>query len=177
MTPNPHIQRAAILNVQRYLRQLSYFDDDIPPAPPSGVWDPQTRDALMAFQKKNGLPVTGVADEVTWNMLYDSYVRSVEEASPPSPMPIYPRLPARDSLRRGDVGFPVTAVQFMLDELTLHFEGLDNVPQNGLYDERTERAVAEFQRRHLLPPTGEVDKRTWDALVASYELAANDTQQ
>ena len=92
-------------------------------------------------------------------------------------MAIYPRLPERDSLRLGDVGFPVTAVQYMLDELTIQFEGLDNVPQNGIYGEETVRAVAEFQRRNLLPPTGEVDKRTWDTLVRSYDLVANDYRQ
>lgn len=177
MEPNSDIQRAAIINLQRYLRQLSYFDSDIPPVPSTGVWDPHTRNALTAFQQKYGLPPTGIADETTWNLLYDHYVRSIEEKSPPERMPVYPRLPERSTLRRGDVGFPVTAVQYMLDELTIHLEGLDGVPQNGLFEAETERAVTEFQRRHLLPPTGEVDKRTWDTLVRSYELVAGDTRQ
>ena len=177
MTQNPNIQQAAITNLQRHLRQLSYFDSDIPPAPPSGVWDPHTRNALIAFQQKNGLPPTGTADETTWNLLFDQYNRSIEENSPPERMPIYPRLPERESLRQGDVGFPVTAVQYMLDELTVQFDGLENVPQNGIYGIETARAVTEFQKRNLLPVTGEVDKRTWDALVRSYEIAANDTRQ
>ena len=92
-------------------------------------------------------------------------------------MPIYPRLPERESLRLGDVGFPVTAVQYMLDELTLEYEGLEGVPQSGIYGPETAQAVKEFQRRNLLPETGEVDKKTWDALVRSYEIVAADTQQ
>ena len=177
MTRPPAFEESAIRNLQRYLRQLSYFDSDIPPAPSTGVWDPHTRDSLIAFQQKNGLEPTGIADEKTWNLLFEQYRASIEEKSPPAPMPIYPRLPERDSLRMGDVGFPVTAVQYMLDELTLQYEGLDNVPQNGIYGAETARAVTEFQRRNLLPPTGEVDKTTWDALVRSYELIANDTMQ
>ena len=177
MTRNPDFERAAILNLQRYLKQLSYFDDDISPLPTSGVWDPHTRDALISFQQKNGLEPTGVADEQTWNLLFDQYTRSIEEKSPPERMEVFPRLPERDSLRLGDVGFPVTAVQYMLDALTVQFEGLDGVPQNGIYGEETARAVAEFQRRHLLPPTGEVDKQTWDTLVRSYHVVANDYQQ
>lgn len=177
MNRTPESERAAIANLQRYLRQLSYFDDRIPPLPVNGIWDPHTRDALMAFQRKNGLEATGRADETTWNLLFDQYQRSIEEKSPPSPMPVFPRLPERDTLRRGDVGFPVTAVQFMLDELTLYYDGLEDVPQNGLFEERTEQAVMEFQRRNLLPATGQVDKRTWDALVSSYEMVVNDTEQ
>lgn len=177
MTPNPPFERSAIRNLQRYLRQLSFFDPDIPQLPLSGLWDPDTREALIAFQEKNGLPPTGLADQRTWTLLYDQYLVSIEEKSPPSRMPIYPRLPERDSLRQGDVGFPVTAVQYMLDELTTQYEGLENVPQNGIYGPETTAAVRAFQRRNLLPETGEVDKRTWDALIRSYELVANDTVQ
>ena len=177
MTRNPEFERSAIKNLQRYLRQLSFFDNDIPPLPLSGVWDPHTHDALVAFQQKNGLAPTGIADEQTWNLLFDQYTLSIEEKSPPERMAIYPRLPERDSLRLGDVGFPVTAVQYMLDELTLQFEGLENVPQNGIYGPETALAVTEFQRRNLLAPTGEVDKRTWDTLVRAYDWILNDIQQ
>ena len=177
MNQAPINEKKAIANLQRYLRQLSYFDPDIPPLPVSGIWNPHTTDALIAFQQKNGLAPTGRADEKTWNMLFDQYKRSLEEKSPPLRMPIFPRLPERDALMRGDVGFPVTAVQFMLDELTLLYEGLDDVPQNGLFEERTEQAVKEFQRRNLLPATGKVDKQTWDSLINSYEMVINDTQQ
>ena len=177
MTRNPDFEQTAIRNLQRYLKQLSYFDDDIPPLPQSGVWDPHTRDALVAFQRKNGLPPTGIADEKTWNLLFDQYTQSIEERSEPQRMPVYPRLPERSALVVGDVGFPVVAVQYMLDQLTLQFEGLDNIPQNGIYDAKTADAVSEFQKRHLLPATGEVDKKTWDTLVSSYEIIANDYQQ
>ena len=177
MTRNPDFERAAIRNLQRYLKQLSYFDKDIPPLPQSGVFDPHTRDALVAFQRKNGLSPTGVADEETWDLLFEQYTASIEEHAEPARMPVYPRLPERSVLSIGDVGFPVVAVQYMLDELTLIFDGLEGVPQNGIYDQKTADAVAEFQRRNLLPVTGEVDKETWDTLVNSYETVANDYQQ
>lgn len=177
MTRNPEFEKSAIRNLQRYLRQLSYFDDDIPPLPESGSFDPHTRDALIAFQRINGLEPTGIADERTWNLLFDQYTQSVEERSEPKRMPIYPRLPEREVLTVGDVGFPVVAVQYMLDQLTVQFENLDGVPQNGIYDRKTAEAVSEFQRRHLLPITGEVDKKTWDTLVVSYDLVTKDYQR
>ncbi|MBR5616475.1 MAG: peptidoglycan-binding protein [Clostridia bacterium] len=177
MTSNPFLERNAIKNLQRYLRQLSRFDADIPPLPISGLWDPDTRDALIAFQKKNGLTPSGVADAITWNLLYEQYLASIEEKTEPLRMPIYPRLPERSSLKLGDVGFAVTAVQYMLDELTLAYDGLEGVTQNGIYDAKTAASVREFQKRNLLPESGEVDKRTWDALVRSYEQIANDIMQ
>ena len=174
---NPPYEREATRNLQRYLRQLAFFDDELLPLPINGLWDPHTQNALIAFQQKNGLAPTGIADEETWNLLYSQYLDSIEEKSPPRDMPIFPRLPERSSLMRGDVGFPVTAVQYMLDELTLRYDGLEGVPQNGIYGAETEQAVREFQRRNLLPITGEVDKKTWDALVRSYELINQDYQQ
>ena len=82
---NPPYERQAIRNLQRYLRQLAFFDDALLPLPQNGLWDPHTRDALIAFQRKNGLPPTGVADEQTWNLLYSQYLASIEEKSPPRP--------------------------------------------------------------------------------------------
>ena len=177
MTSNPDFERVAIRNLQRYLRQLSFFDPDIPPLPVSGVRDPHTQDALIAFQRKNGLTPNGIADEQTWNLLYEQYSASIKEHSPPERMPVYPRLPERSVLDVGDVGFPVTAVQYMLDELSIYFDGLEEIPQNGIYDQRTASAVAEFQKRNLLPITGKVDKETWDSLVRSYELTIDQYQQ
>ncbi len=177
MTQNPDIEYAAIRQLQRYLRQLSYFNDTIPPAPVTGRWDPHTEQALLAFQREYQLPPTGVADQATWELLYSEYLKSLSERSAPEKMPIFPRLPEKHELMIGDVGFVVVAVQYMLDELTLHFEGLEEIPQTGIYDTQTAEAVSHFQKRHLLPPTGRVDKTTWDALVKAYELLMSDTQQ
>lgn len=166
-------EEQAIINLQRYLRQLSYFDEDIPPIVINGDWNDETQNALTVFQQKNRLSPTGTADEQTWNLLFSQYQNSLEENSPPSRVPLFPRQPTGESLGIGDVGFVVAVIQYMLNELSLLYDGLDNVEINGNFDTDTEAAVTEFQKRNLFPQTGRVDKRTWDRLVRSFELASN----
>ena len=62
-------ERDAISNTQKYLRQLSYHDGDIPPVPIDGIWDTETVRALTAFQRKNGLAPTGRVDRATFELL------------------------------------------------------------------------------------------------------------
>ena len=164
-------EKQAISNLQRYLRQLSYFDEDVLPIVINGEWNEETKNALTVFQRKNGLPPTGVADEQTWNLLFSQYQSSIEENSEPSRVPFFPRLPKGDSVGAGDSGFIVEVIQYMLNELSLLYDGLDNVDISGFFDSNTEAAVSEFQKRNLFPQSGRVDKKTWDRLVRAYETA------
>ena len=166
-------EEQAISNLQRYLRQLSYFDEDIPPIVINGEWNDETRNALLIFQRKNRLSPTGSADEQTWNLLFSQYQNSLDENSPPSRVPFFPREPMGESLGLGDVGFIVAVIQYMLSELSVLYDELDNVEITGTFDTNTEVAITEFQKRNLFPQTGRVDKRTWDRLVKAFELATS----
>ena len=46
-------------------------------------------------------------------------------------------------------------------------------PHTGILDAATAEAVAAFQTFAGLPPTGEVDKRTWKNLALYYTLTAD----
>lgn len=166
-------EEQAIRNLQRYLRQLSYFDEDISPIVINGVWNDETRNALLEFQRKNGLSPTGTADEQTWNLLFSQYRNSLDENSPPSRVPFFPRDPQGQSLGLGDESFVVSVIQYLLNEISVLYDNLENVEVNGVFDETTQAAVSEFQKRNLFPQNGRVDKRTWDRLVISYENALN----
>ena len=161
-------EQAAIRNLQRYLRQLSYVNDQIPTAPIDGIYDTATRDAVRAFQRTEKLPDTGVVDPLTWERIFVRYEESLARESAPVPLAQFPRLSVGYALRRGDESFLVRLVQYALGELDLIYEGVDNVPQTGVYDDATMAAVRGFQRRHGLPETGEVDRATWDALATTY---------
>ena len=63
-------ERVAIANLQRYLRQLAYFDETLGEVPIDGIFDSATEEALRAFQEGAGLPPTGRADFVTWETLF-----------------------------------------------------------------------------------------------------------
>ena len=62
----------------------------------------------------------------------------------------------------------VLLVQYMLAELAVIYDEQITVPHSGVYDEDTAEAVKDFQARHGLPETGEVDRATWDAIASTF---------
>lgn len=164
-------ESAARRNLQTYLRQLANFDSSIPFVPIDGNRGDDTTEAIRAFQIRQGLSPTGIADPETWDAIYEEYLLSLEQQALPSPFSPFPSTPADYSLGAGDSGFPVAAIQYLLEALSVLFP-IDAVRVTGIYDEPTERAVSEIQQRHLLPVTGRTDKLTWNALVRLYESTA-----
>ena len=170
MATNTRTENEARKNLQKYLRQLAYFDDSIPFVPIDGNKGPTTSDALRAYQSRRGLPVTGVADRETWEALYEDYLVSLEEEAPPAGFSPFPSEPNDYALKLGDKSFAVAAVQYMLEEISVFFP-ITPIATTGIYDEATRDAVNEVQIRYLLPVTGKVDKLTWNALVRLYDSA------
>ena len=76
-------EREAIQNLQRYLRRLSYFNEEIGAVPIDGVFDGETEGALRSFQRAEGLPETGRADRDTWERLYAAFVAETARDLPP----------------------------------------------------------------------------------------------
>ena len=161
-------EREAILNIQRYLRQLSYHEEHIPAPALDGIWGEESANAVRAFQRGAGLEANGVVDQKTWEALFDAYLASRLLHSPPVPLAHFPRISQGYALREGDESFLVRLVQYALGELETIYQGFDTVEENGVYDEATKKADADFQNRPGLSPTGEVDRATWDALATTY---------
>jgi peptidoglycan hydrolase-like protein with peptidoglycan-binding domain len=88
--------------------------------------------------------------------------------SKPLPFSPFPPTPADYSLSEGDQGFAVTAVQYLLEALSVIYP-IKTVEITGIYDENTKDAISEIQARYLLPVTGKTDKLTWNALVRLYD--------
>lgn len=170
MATNNRTEADARRNLQKYLRQLAYYDSNIPFVPIDGNEGSNTTDALRAYQARRGLPVTGVADQETWEALYEDYLISLEEEAPPAGFSLFPSEPKDYALKSGDERFAVSAVQHMLEEISVFFP-ITPIEVTGIYDDATRDAVSEVQVWYLLPVTGEVDKLTWNALVRLYDSA------
>lgn len=161
-------EREAIRNLQRYLRQLSFVNPEIPTPPIDGIYGTRTKEAVKAFQKSAGLPETGTVDAVTWERLYAAYEASLRRENAPVPLAQFPRLSAGYALRMGDESFLVRLIQYALSELETLYPDLGDVKETGQYDAATAAGVKNLQRRAGLPQTGEVDRDTWDALATLY---------
>lgn len=99
--------------------------------------------AVRAFQRIHGLPVTGIADARTRRQLG------------PLGRPLF----GARTLRRGDFGWDVAVLQFLLVR-----QGID-VPVNAYYDGPTLHGVRRLQQRLHLRRDGVVGPHTLAALV------------
>jgi peptidoglycan hydrolase-like protein with peptidoglycan-binding domain len=67
----PEYPRILLLEIM--LNSISAMHPEIKPVEAGGMFDSDTRAAVIAFQSLYGLPVTGVVDEETWNRLSEVY--------------------------------------------------------------------------------------------------------
>jgi N-acetylmuramoyl-L-alanine amidase len=110
------------------------------------VFGPGTRAAVEAFQHLRGLRVDGLCGEQTWNTLVEAGFRLGDRF-----------LYRRATMQRGD---DVADLQQRLCTL-----GFDAGRVDGIYGDRTARAVAEFQRNVGLPVDPVVGVATLRELV------------
>ncbi len=61
----------SVRQLQFMLRVLSEYINEIPPVAEDGIFGPQTRNAVIAFQRFAGLSPDGIVGPATWSALYD----------------------------------------------------------------------------------------------------------
>ena len=122
-----------VRQLQRKLKELGYFGGDA-----TGNFGELTQQAVTAFQERNGLEATGIADLTTVTILYTGTA-----------------LPMKDpqTLRVGDSSEEVSRLQTMLASYGFYDRNI-----TGVYGATTEIAVRLFQMAHNLPVTGEADE-------------------
>ena len=88
LSPGDSNEKVKLL--QYMLSTLSTYISGIPPVAIDGVYGQETRAAVLAAQRRFGLPETGTVGEATWDAIYNQYsgienttLRS-EESFPPS---------------------------------------------------------------------------------------------
>lgn len=166
------IQDTAVRNLQRYLRRLSYKIDEIPPVPIDGIFDARTEEALLAFQRAYGLSPTGRADRETFALLFAEYSRLSEEEDRVERIDLFPKSPQNYVSALGEESAFILVLQWLLSELSVHYDSFSELTPSGLFDEETSAAVREFQRLHAIEETGLVDRNTWNRIAREYERFA-----
>lgn len=159
-------KRLSIIEIQENLRELYKKGWEIALIIPDGIYGEHTRSAVKDFQKLVNLPESGIVNYPTWTLLviYANDARA-ERNHPRAIHPFYRPL-ASDSAQKGERFDLVWLVQLMLSETQAYAEPLE---LNGLLDEATEEALIDFQERNRIPPSGRIDRTTWDALAAAYD--------
>ena len=77
-----------IRSLQTMLRVIASHHQDLPNVVADGVYSRQTANAVSAFQRKFDIPVTGITDQATWEMIVAVYEPALIQISPAQPLQI-----------------------------------------------------------------------------------------
>ncbi|EYE88893.1 hypothetical protein Q428_05580 [Fervidicella metallireducens AeB] len=133
-----------VKKAQLLLKKKGYYNGEI-----NGDYNEDFAQVVKNFQRDNGISETGKIGEITLTFLIES-VQPVD----------YKDVNLERDLYLNMSGDDVKKVQCILNEAG-YYEG----EITGVYDERTKKAVIEFQRDNSIRQTGNVGKLTRDALL------------
>ena len=124
------------------------------PGPIDGIFGSQTQNAVILFQRANGLAADGVVGPITWNALLSG--GNTAPARPPFPGTL---------LRLGASGPSVTVLQQNLNRIAAVNPAIPRLVTDGIFGPLTQAAVIAFQRYYGLTPDGIVGPLTWNRLM------------
>lgn len=141
-----------VKELQQSLQQLGYLNLN-----PTGYYGATTRDAVVRFQRENGIRPNGVADPQTLAAITNALGNQN-----PHPIQTSDCSTGNSDICLGERSQRVATLQQRLQGLGF-FKG--NL--NGYYGPVTRDAVAQFQQSNGIYPTGFVNYQTWQALRIS----------
>lgn len=159
-----------IRSLQQMLRTIAENDPQHPSVVPDGIYGPDTISAVSQFQRRYGLPVTGITDQATWDTIVPVYEDARVEILEAEPLAIV--LNPGQVIRRGERNPNVYLVQAILTVLSQFYSSITPPGMTGVLDLATSDALSNFQMLNQLPMTGQLDKKTWKYLALHYPTAA-----
>jgi peptidoglycan hydrolase-like protein with peptidoglycan-binding domain len=155
--------------IQERLRQLGYFNQS-----PTGNFGSVTRNAVIQFQRQNGLNPDGVIGSQTINLLFSASARPTQFLSNGIPATTSIEgdrnqlVTSRriNELRRGDRGPQVRLLQERLTDKGFYPGLID-----GIYGTQTQSAVKQFQQENNFFADGVASSATLTALGIKTDAA------
>ena len=153
-------QGEKVKELQRRLKELGYYKDYV-----DGDYGDATVKAVKAFQKMNGLTEDGVAGSTTLKKLNDDKAIKADGSS-------YDSLSTAQTLKKGDSGVQVKALQKRLKELGYYKDYVD-----GDYGLATATAVSDFQRANKLTVTGTANPTTLKKMISTSAVSKDEADK
>ena len=172
MKPAESFVGQPIRSLQTMLRTIAQVEPGMITPEADGVHSNKTALSIAAFQRSRGLPVTGVADQKTWEAIVRAFEPARIETEKAQPIQI--ALNPGQTIEPGDSNHILYLVQSMLITMAELVDGLPYPEHTGVLDPETQRSLLAFQLYAGLRPTGRLDKQTWKALVLHYAVAADE---
>jgi peptidoglycan hydrolase-like protein with peptidoglycan-binding domain len=147
----------AIERVQSVLHDLGLYSGMV-----DGLNGPNTRTAILSYQKIDGLPQTGEVDEVLLTRLDGGPTTA---GIVPRPVPA-PRSAMQSAAARNQTGAPVGEADSRVTKIQAGLKAFGNegIEIDGKVGSRTRSAILEFQTLFGLPETGEPDEQLYQKM-------------
>ena len=143
MRPEESFVEQPIRSLQTMLRVIAEDDARLPTLIPDGVYGPTTMQAVSAFQRQYGLPVTGITDQATWEQIVAIYEPALIRITPAEPIEIL--IEPGEVFRLGDSNAYIYLLQSILIQLSNDNPTISPPEHNGVLDDLTSQALAAFQ--------------------------------
>lgn len=168
MRPGESFVQQPVRSLQTMLRVIAEDDRNLPTVIPDGIYGPSTMIAVTAFQRRAGIPVTGIVDENTWTQIVAAYEPALIRVGKAEPIEIL--LEPGQVIVVGESSPYVYLLQSMLTQLSKEHTDIIYPGFSGVLDADTSQSLRGFQILAGLPPTGTLDRITWKHLVRQYTL-------
>ena len=142
-----------------------------------GIYGANTELAVESFQAVYGLPVTGVVDKQTWDLMYRVLKNSYDIVLFDSRELNIETVPfAGTTLQIGSTGESVRTLQEYINTIATVNNNITPVSITGVYGRATRSAVMELQGENGLIRTGNVNESTWNAIANEYKNVISSQQ-
>ena len=179
---------SAVRTIQRQLNRIAKNYPSIGQQTVDGVYGQTTATAVRTFQRIFDLTQDGVVGKATWykiSYIYVAVKKLAELGSESEPYPdnsgsapgvaTTPGGGTQATLRQGDTGAQVAAVQYYLSYLSQTFyPAIPNSVPDGIFGTGTRSAVIAFQNLFGLTADGIVGPATWGELQQQFKSAYED---
>ena len=170
MRPTESFIGQPVRSLQTMLRVIAEQDRNQPSVVPDGIYGPNTVTAVSAFQRRSGLPVTGITDLATWEAIVAAYEPALVQVDQAQPIEVI--LNPNQVIRRGEAHPNLYLAQAMLTVLSQVYGSISRPGFSGILDLATAESLSGFQELSNLPMTGQLDKIAWKHLALNYPRAA-----
>ena len=168
MRPNDSFVSQPVRSLQTMLRVIAQDDPRLPIVIPDGIYGPTTTNAVAAFQRLYGIPITGITDQDTWDRIVVAYEPALVRIGKAEPIEIL--LEPGQVIVLGESHPYIYLTQSILAQLASDYNTIPEPEFSGILEENTAAGLSAFQTLVGLPVTGELDRTTWKHLSRQYTL-------
>lgn len=160
-----------VRNLQTMLRIIDIEENNTSQVIPDGVYGSQTAKSVMEYQKRHGIPCTGITDEATWDAIVSSYSSAKTDILDAQSLDIC--MKCHERIQRGQLHPSVVLAQVILKmvEKTCSLPVSPDI--TGELDGKTADALEWYQTLCDIPVSGELDKLTWKYLALHFPILSS----